>query len=281
MRRSVIHAVLTATAAGCVAVLTAHPGDPQGPPQAPPPSVPAGQSPDAPQRGGGFGGRVTMNETTDFTPKPPYVAREPGGTGEGLHPAAGYRLELVAADPDVISPAVIEFDGNGRMYVSELISYMMDAEALARARTDQPHQPLGKHQGRRRAMTSAPCSSTRSSRPRMILPLTDGVILTSETDSDELVKWSDTNADGVADKREVVFTGIGQSGDSNIEHQKAGLLWNMDNWIYTTYNAFRIRWTPSGFLPRADRRQRRSVGSRRRTMTGSRGSSMPAASAGR
>ena len=82
----------------------------------------------------------------------------------------------------------------------------------------------------------------------MILPLQDGVILTSETDSDDLVKWTDTNGDGVADKREVVFTGIGQSGDANIEHQKAGLLWNMDNWIYTTYNPFRIRWTPSGFL---------------------------------
>ena len=52
----------------------------------------------------------------------------------------------------------------------------------------------------------------------------------------------------MADKREVVFTGIGQSGDANIEHQKAGLLWNLDNWIYTTYNPFRIRWTPSGFL---------------------------------
>src|SRR6185503_2428567 len=76
--------------------------------------------------------------------------------------------------------------------------------------------------------------------PRMILPLQDGVILTSDTD-----------CDGVADKREVVFTGIGQSGDPNIEHQKAGLLWNMDNWIYTTYNAFRIRWTPSGFLREA------------------------------
>jgi mono/diheme cytochrome c family protein len=82
----------------------------------------------------------------------------------------------------------------------------------------------------------------------MILPLTDGAILTSETDSDDLIKLTDTNGDGVADKREVVFTGIGQSGDANIEHQKAGLVWGLDNWIYTTYNAFRIRWTPNGFL---------------------------------
>src|SRR5439155_16051919 len=27
-----------------------------------------------------------------------------------------------------------------------------------------------------------------------------------------------------------------------------GLMWNLDNWIYTTYNAFRIRWTPNGIL---------------------------------
>ena len=61
----------------------------------------------------------------------------------------GYRMELVAADPDVISPTLIEFDGNGRMYVGEMISYMMDADATPRARSDQPHQPLGEHQGRR------------------------------------------------------------------------------------------------------------------------------------
>ncbi len=160
---------------------------------------------------------------------------------------AGYRMELVAADPDVISPTLIEFDGNGRMYVGEMISYMMDADA------SREHDPISRisrwestkgdgHYDKHTVFVDHLVA------PRMILPLQDGVILTSETDSDDLVKWTDTNGDGVADKREVVFTGIGQSGDANIEHQKAGLLWNMDNWIYTTYNPFRIRWTPTGFL---------------------------------
>src|SRR5687768_4784586 len=191
--------------------------------------------------------RVVINDSTDFSPKPPYEARSPEEQAKGFILPAGYRMELVAAEPGMISPAVIEFDGNGRMYVSELISYMMDAEA------SREHDPIS----RISRWESTKGDGVYDKRTifvdkvvaaRMILPLTDGVILTSETDSDELVKWSDTNADGVADKREVVFTGIGQSGDSNIEHQKAGLLWNMDNWIYTTYNAFRIRWTPSGFL---------------------------------
>lgn len=209
----------------------------------------AKQAPGAPVRATGFGGgRGSMtSEASDFTPKPPYTARTPEEEAKGFMLPTGYRLELVAADPQIISPTLIEFDGNGRMYVGEMISYMMDASA------SREHDPISRisrwestkgdgHYDKHTVFVDKVVA------PRMILPLQDGVILTSETDSDDLVKWTDTNGDGVADKREVVFTGIGQSGDANIEHQKAGLLWNMDNWIYTTYNPFRIRWTPSGFL---------------------------------
>ena len=207
------------------------------------------QVPGAPVRATGFGGGrgSATSDATDFSPKTPYLPRTPAEQAAGFMLPTGYRMELIAADPDVISPVLIEFDGNGRMYVGEMISYMMDANA------SREHEPISrisrwestKGDGRYDKRT---VFVDRLVAPRMILPLEDGVILTSETDSDDLVKWSDTNGDGVADKREVVFTGIGQSGDANIEHQKAGLLWNMDNWIYTTYNPFRIRWTPSGFL---------------------------------
>jgi mono/diheme cytochrome c family protein/glucose/arabinose dehydrogenase len=210
----------------------------------------AKQAPGAPIRATGFGGGgrgAATNDMTDFTPKTPYKPRTPAEEAQGFMLPTGYRMELIAAEPDVINPTIIEFDGNGRMYVAEMISYMMDTDA------SREHDPISrisrwestKHDGRYDKRT---VFADHLVAPRMILPLQDGVILTSETDSDDLIKLTDTNADGVADKREVVFTGIGQSGDANIEHQKAGLLWNMDNWIYTTYNPFRIRWTPSGFL---------------------------------
>jgi mono/diheme cytochrome c family protein len=210
----------------------------------------AKQAPGTTVRTTGFGGGgrgAATSEATDFTPRTPYRPRTPAEQAAGFMLPTGYRMELVAAEPDVISPTVIEFDGNGRMYVAEMISYMMDADA------SREHDPISrisrwestKGDGRFDKRT---VFADHLVAPRMILPLQDGVILTSETDSDDLVKLTDTNGDGVADKREVVFTGIGQSGDANIEHQKAGLLWNLDNWIYTTYNPFRIRWTPSGFL---------------------------------
>ena len=214
-----------------------------------PAQEPRTAAPVTPAEAAPFGGgrRSQTNELTDFTPKPPITARTPEEQARSFLLPAGYRMELVAAEPDVINPTLIEFDGNGRMYVGEMISYMMDAEA------SREHDPISritrwestKGDGRYDKRT---VFADKLVAPRMILPLQDGVILTSETDSDNLLKLTDTNGDGVADKREVVFTGIGQSGDANIEHQKAGLLWNLDNWIYTTYNAFRIRWTPSGFL---------------------------------
>ena len=50
--------------------------------------------------------------------------------------------------------------------------------------------------------TSARSSSTSSCCPRTIVPLDGNSILTNETASDDVIKWTDTNNDGVADKRE-------------------------------------------------------------------------------
>ena len=60
-------------------------------------------------------------------------------------------------------------------------------------------------------------------------------------------KYTDTNDDGVADKKELFTTNFGRAG--NVEHQQSQLCsGRMDNWMYSTYNAFRVRWTPNGVL---------------------------------
>ena len=69
--------------------------------------------------------------------------------------------------------------------------------------------------------------------------------------SDDVIKLTDTNGDGVADKREVFYTGVGIGRDGNLEHEQSGFVWGLDNWIYSTYNSFRFRWTPTGILREA------------------------------
>ena len=200
----------------------------------------------APVRSQGVGGQQEGTPPeVDFSPKDPYLPRSPEEQAAGFILPAGYRMEIVLSEPDVISPVAIEFDPNGRMYVAEMISYMMDAEAT------NEHDPLS----RITRYESTQNNGVYDKRtvfaddliaPRLILPLEDGAILTSETDSLDLIKLTDTDGDGVADRREIVWTGIGRRG--NIEHQESGLIWGLDNWLYTTYNAFRLRWTPDGIV---------------------------------
>ena len=82
--------------------------------------------------------------------------------------------------------------------------------------------------------------------PRFVMPLGKDVILTAESDADEVWKFTDTNGDGKADKQELFATGFGNP--TNVEWQMGFMTWGLDNWLYTTVNAFRVRWTPNGVL---------------------------------
>ena len=213
---------------------------PSGGQQAPPPAGPVAPA-----------GRGTLSSTTnegaDFSPKPPVKARTPEEQAKSFVLPPGYRMELVVAEPAIINPAVIRFDGNGRMYVAEFITYMRDADG------NNQHTP----ESRITRFESTKGDGVYDKRtvfvdklvlPRTVVPLDGNSILTNETASDDLVKWTDTNGDGVADKREHFYSGIGLGRDGNLEHEQAGFVWGLDNWIYSTYNAFRFRWTPTGIL---------------------------------
>src|SRR5262245_22919203 len=95
----------------------------------PAPAAPPQADPAAPGGRGFGGGRGRGTEGADFSPKSPYLPRTPAEEAKAFILPNGYRMELVLADPDIISPSIVEFDGNGRMYVGEMISYMMDADA--------------------------------------------------------------------------------------------------------------------------------------------------------
>jgi mono/diheme cytochrome c family protein len=220
---------------------------PQSP--APPPAKPQAGAPPAGAQAPT--GRGTLSSTTnagaDFSPKPPVRPRTPEEQAASFILPPGYRMELVVAEPDVISPAVIRFDGNGRMYVAEFITYMRDADG------NNQHAP----ESRITRFESTKGDGVYDKRtvfvdklvlPRTVVPLDGNSILTNETASNDVIRWTDTDNDGVADKRELFYSGVGLGRDGNLEHEQAGFVWGLDNWIYTTYNAFRFRWTPNGIL---------------------------------
>jgi len=190
---------------------------------------------------------IDNNRGADFAPKPPIAAKTPADAAKTFVLPPGYRMELLVAEPDVISPAVIEFDGNGRMYVAEFRTYMPDVDGTNQHAAVNPISRWEDTNGDG-TFDKKTIFADKLVLPRMILPLDGNSILTNETASDDVIKLTDTNNDGVADKREVVFSGVGIGRDGNLEHEQSGFVWGLDNWIYSTYNSFRFRWTPRGML---------------------------------
>jgi len=156
----------------------------------------------------------------------------------------GYSLELVLSEPDVKEPAAIAFDGNGKMYVVEMRTYMQDADG---SNEHAPLSRISRHESTRRdgVFDKHTVFLDNLIIPRMVLPLDDRVLV-GITDTLDITMHRDTNGDGVADTKELFYLGGPRGG--NMEHQPSGLVWGMDNWIYTTYNSFRLRWTPKGAL---------------------------------
>jgi mono/diheme cytochrome c family protein len=161
----------------------------------------------------------------------------------------GYKMDLVLSErDDVKEPAAVSFDGNGRMFVLEIRGYMLTIDAQHQR---EPNGRISLHEDTNNDGVYDKHSVFVDNLvfPRFVTPFGPNAILTMETDQDELWKYTDTNNDGKADKKELMTTGLGRTG--NVEHQQAFMTWTMDNWMYSTYNAVRVRWTPNGFLREA------------------------------
>jgi putative heme-binding domain-containing protein len=180
----------------------------------------------------------------DFSPKPPVQPLSPEEEAKRFLLPKGYRLEPVVTDPVIAEPVAAVFDGNGRLYVAEMRTYMQNIDGR-----DQrlPTSRVSRHESSKRdgVYDKHTVFIDHLILPRFILPL-DKSVLVMETDSDDIYEYRDTDGDGVADKKKLWFSGAGRRG--NLEHQQSGMVWGLDNWIYTTMNAFRLRWTPRGIL---------------------------------
>lgn len=150
----------------------------------------------------------------------------------------GYKLELVASEPMVEEPVAIAWDGNGRMYVAEMRSYMQDIEGTSENNAISRIVRLEDTDGDGK-MDSSTIFIDSLVLPRMILPLDDR-LLVQETYTNNIYTYRDVNNDGHADEKVQVFHND-EPDTRNLEHQKSGLIWNLDNWIYTTRQV-RFKW---------------------------------------
>jgi len=261
-RRSWLLSLAILMVLGTGLVTIAQTSTPAGTPQAPTAQTPAPggatQAPaDAAGRGGGRGrggpefltGGPQLDDpayaNVDFSKKAAVPALTPDQELAKFILQPGYHLELVLSDPIIQEPTAIAFDGNGRMFVLEDRGYMQDADATGE------HDPIGR--------VSLHVDTDNDGKydkhsvfvdnlvfPRFLLPFGPNALLTKESHSQEVWKYTDTNGDGVADKKELFDTGYGRY--ANVEHEESFMTLALDNWMYSTVNAFRSRWTPHGVI---------------------------------
>ena len=174
-------------------------------------------------QGGGINGIGSSEVGADFSPKEPVKPLSPKDEQARFILPPGYHLELVMSEPQIISPGAIAFDGNGRMFVAELRSYMLDADATAEK---EPTSRISMHESTKGdgVYDRHTVFVDKVSTPRFVTPLDGNAILTMETDTDEIYKYTDTDNDGVADKKELFYKGAGRIGQ-NLEHQPSGFIW--------------------------------------------------------
>ncbi|WDE99006.1 ThuA domain-containing protein [Lentisphaera profundi] len=150
-----------------------------------------------------------------------------------------YSLELVAGDDMLYEPTLCVWDGNGRMYVAQFETYMQDVDGTGKY--DEVSRVLRlEDTNDDGVMDKRTVFADKLNLPRLVLPLKDSVLI-GETNTNDIYEYFDTDNDGVSDKKKIWYEGGKRGG--NLEHQPSGLLWSMDNNIYTTYNQHAYRFT--------------------------------------
>jgi mono/diheme cytochrome c family protein/glucose/arabinose dehydrogenase len=217
--------------------------------QGPAPSTTQGNGPAAPeppaQGGRGARGAGGGRGGADLTFKGPVLPLSPAEQARRFWLPQGYRIEAVVTEPHVQEPGQIAFDGNGRMFVVELRGYMQDLDATGQL---DPSGRISIHEDKDNdgLYETHGVFVDELVLPRWVMPFGVNAVLTNESNADEVWKFTDTNNDGKADKKELFATGFGRL--TNVELQQSGLTWGLDNWMYSTVNQFRVRWTPNGML---------------------------------
>ncbi len=154
----------------------------------------------------------------------------------------GYRVELVASEPMIEEPVLVDFDLAGRLWVVEMPAYMRDIAATGE------REPLGRvsvledldHDGR---MDRKTIFLDRLVLPRALKVLDRGVLI---GEPPHLWLAKDTDGDLRADTKELVTDKYGRL-EANVEHNANSLLWALDNWIYTSETDIYLRLKKGAF----------------------------------
>lgn len=149
--------------------------------------------------------------------------------------APGFRIEAVASEPLLHDPVVMEIDEAGRYWIVEMRGFMPNVDGVGEDKPVGTIAVLDDTGGDGRPDRRTEFASGLVM-PRALLRVGDGILV---GEPPHLWFMRDTNGDGRADEKVEVAGDYGSQ--TNPEHTANGLMWGLDNWIYSANFTARFR----------------------------------------
>jgi len=169
------------------------------------------------------------------TNAPPAPALTPTEALKTFKIQPGFHIELVASEPMIEDPVAAVFDPDGKIWVLEMRGFMRDADGKGES------EPLGRVTVLEDTNGDGKADKSHVFVDGLVMAraiaLVRGGLLVAEPP--KLWFFRDTNGDGKADEKIEVVGDYGSQ--ENPEHTSNGLMWGLDNWIYSANHTTRYR----------------------------------------
>jgi putative heme-binding domain-containing protein len=151
----------------------------------------------------------------------PNAPRSPERAREAMTVPSGFRVELVASEPDIVNPVAMTFDERGRIWITESLEYPRREAGPGRDRVKVLEDSDGDGKADRFTIFADGLNI-----PSGIAVGHGGVWVANSPD---ILFMQDRDGDGQADSREVVATGFGRDDTHELPNS---LTWGPDGWLY-------------------------------------------------
>ena len=178
---------------------------------------------------------ISCKESTPMPETPDSPARSPEEEAKTFQLEPGFEIQLVAAEPLVESPVIIQFDEDGRLWVVEMRGYMNDMEG------SEEKQPVGSVA----ILEDADGDGTMDKRTvyldSLIMPRALGLFKNGALIAENNSLWitQDLDGDWQADSKTLLDSTYAANGIP--EHSDNGFVRNVDNWYYSAKSSLRYR----------------------------------------
>ncbi len=153
--------------------------------------------------------------------RPPGPALSPSEAIAKMTVPAGFKVELVASEPDIVNPVAMTFDERGRAWITESLEYPRQSAGPGRDRVKILEDTDGDGKADKFTVFADGLNI-----PSGIAVGAGGVWVANSPD---ILFLKDTDGDGKADTRVVIVTGFGRDDTHELPNS---LTWGPDGYLY-------------------------------------------------